>query len=122
MAGALIDWRNDAQDAPAAVENILADLMLHHLALSQGVIDGTHALLEELSPARVEAETATQPSVLSKLGLASTRERALWDSYAERHARFQAMGDAFRDAFGAEFTRAFEAHWARRAGGETSTR
>jgi hypothetical protein len=122
VAAALIDWRNDAQDAPAAVENILADLMRHHLSLSQGVIEGTQTLLEELSPARLEAETAQQPSVLSRLGLASARERALWEAYAERHARLEAAGDAFRDVFGAEFTRAFEAHWQRRAGGDTSMR
>jgi hypothetical protein len=122
VAAALIDWRDDAQDAPAAVENILADLMLHHLALSQGVIEGTQRLLEELSPARLEAETAQQPSVLSRLGLASARERALWDAYAERHARLEAAGDAFRDVFGAEFTRAFEAHWQRRGGDDTSSR
>lgn len=122
VAAALIDWRNEAQDAPAAVENILADLMLHHLALSQGVIEGIHTLLEELSPARLEAETAEQPSVLSKLGLASARERALWEAYSERHARLAAAGDAFRDVFGAELTRAFQAHWQRRGGGDTSAR
>jgi type VI secretion system protein ImpI len=121
VAAALLDWRDDAADAPTAVENILADLMLHHLALSQGVMEGTHVLLDELSPARVEAENGPTPSMLARVGLGPPRERALWEAYVERHAEFEAGGEAFRDAFGVELTKAYAAHWGR-GGGESSTR
>jgi hypothetical protein len=117
VAAALLDWRSDAQDAPIAIESILADLMQHHHALSHGALEGTRALLDELSPGRVQATTEHASSVLSRLGLASTRERELWQTYAERHASFDGGGDLFQDAYGTEFTRAYEARWRERGGG-----
>jgi hypothetical protein len=108
LATALLDWRDDAQDAPRAVEHILADLMLHHLALSQAALEGTRALLDELSPRRIEAQQP-EAGVLSRL--TGSRERTLWESFAERHAQLEAVGRSFRQIFGEEFTRAFAAHF-----------
>gem|GEM_PF-1249445 len=121
VAAALLDWRNDAQDAPRAVENILADLMLHQLSLTQGAIEGTRALLDELSPARIDAGSRHEPSMLSRLGLAATRERELWDAYVTRHAELGAAREAFRDLFGTELTRAYAAHF-RERGSEPAAR
>jgi predicted component of type VI protein secretion system len=110
VAAALLDWRNDHQDAPRAVEHILADLMLHHLALSQAALEGTRALLDELSPARIESQQpAPTPTMLSRLGLAGTREKDLWEAFARRHADLEAIGRAFRTLFGDSFTRAYVA-------------
>jgi predicted component of type VI protein secretion system len=120
VAAALLDWRNAAEDAPVAIENILADLMLHHLALSQGVIEGTHTLLEELSPAQIEANAGQTTNLLSRLGLAA-KERGLWEAYEQRHAAFDTPGPAFEDVFGGEFARAYAARWGQRGGGGTST-
>ena len=108
VATALLDWRDDAQDAPRAVEHILADLMLHHLALSQAALEGTRALLDELSPKRIEAQQP-EAGVLSRL--TGSHERTLWESFAERHAQLEAVGRSFREIFGEEFTRAFAAHF-----------
>ena len=108
VATALLDWRDDAQDAPRAVEHILADLMRHHLALSQAALEGTRALLDELSPRRIEAQQP-EAGVLSRL--TGSRERTLWESFAERHAQLEAVGRSFRQIFGEEFTRAFAAHF-----------
>lgn len=108
VAAALLDWRNDHQDAPRAVEHILADLMLHHLALSQAALEGTRALLDELSPARIESQQpAPTPTMLSRLGLAGAREKDLWEAFARRHADLEALGRSFRALFGEQFTRAY---------------
>lgn len=110
VAAALLDWRNDHQDAPRAVEHILADLMLHHLGLSQAALEGTRALLDELSPARIESQQpAPTPTMLSRLGLAGTREKDLWEAFARRHADLEAIGRTFRTLFGDSFTRAYAA-------------
>jgi predicted component of type VI protein secretion system len=111
VAAALLDWRNDDQDAPRAVEHILADLMLHHLALSQAAIEGTKALLDELSPAQLDRQQPRTPSMLSRLGLPGARERALWESFVDRHAELAAAGSSFRELFGEHFSRAYSAHF-----------
>jgi hypothetical protein len=111
VAAALLDWRNDDQDAPRAVEHILADLMLHHLALAQAALEGTKALLDELSPARIENRHPANPSMLTRLGLLGARERELWDTYLARHADLAAAGRAFREIFGETFTRAYAVHY-----------
>jgi hypothetical protein len=111
VAAALLDWRNADQDAPRAVEHILADLMLHHLALSQAAIEGTRALLDELSPGRLEGQQPRTPSMLTRLGIPGARERALWEAFVDRHAELQAAGRSFRDLFGDSFSRAYAAHY-----------
>ena len=108
VAAALLDWRNEDQDAPRAVEHILADLMLHHLALAQAALEGTRALLDELSPARIDGQRpAPTPTMLSRLGLASTRDKDLWEAFARRHAELESVGRTFRALFGDHFTRAY---------------
>jgi hypothetical protein len=111
VAAALLDWRNDDHDAPRAVEHILADLMLHHLALSQAALEGTKALLDELSPANIEGAQVRTPSMLSRLGLTEPPERALWETFADRHAELAAAGRSFRELFGEQFSRVYAAHW-----------
>lgn len=108
VAAALLDWRNDDQDAPRAVEQILADSMLHHLGLSQAALDGTRALLAELSPLQIESQQpSASPTMLSRLGLASSREKELWEAFERRHAELESAGRTFRALFGEQFTRAY---------------
>lgn len=110
VAAALLDWRNDDADAPRAVEHILADLMLHHLALSLAAIEGTRGLLDELSPARIEGQQTQTPTMLSRLGLGG-REKALWEAFAQRHAELESVGRTFRELFGEQFSRAYAGHY-----------
>lgn len=118
VAAALLDWRSEQHDAPRAVEHILADLMLHHLALSQAALEGTRALLDELSPARIEsARPAPAPTLFSRLGLADTREKESWEAFTRRHAELEAVGRTFRTLFGDSFTRAYLAHLPTRGSG-----
>jgi predicted component of type VI protein secretion system len=108
VAAALLDWRNPAMDAPMAVEHILADLMLQQLGTLHAALDGTRALLDELSPGRLDAGVPRSPSVLSRLGLAGGRERLLWEAFEQRHAAL-AAGSNFRELFGEAFGRAYQA-------------
>jgi predicted component of type VI protein secretion system len=85
--------------------------MLHHLALSQAALEGTKALLDELSPANIEGAQVRTPSMLSRLGLAEPPERALWETFADRHAELAAAGRSFRELFGEQFSRVYAAHW-----------
>jgi hypothetical protein len=105
VASALLSFRDGAEDAPSAVEHILADLMLQQLAMSEAALDGTRALLEELSPARLEARQPQPDTILSRL--AGNRERALWDSFCERHARLETDRELLRALFGSSFSRAY---------------
>ena len=54
VAMALLHWREPSFDAPKAIEGIFADLMIHQVALLDGVMQGVRALLDELSPDNVE--------------------------------------------------------------------
>src|SRR5207253_772669 len=71
LAAALLNPKDRSLDGPQAVEGILADLMLHQLALLEGVMRGVRALLEELSPENVEGQADAGPLSLG-------RHRALW--------------------------------------------
>jgi hypothetical protein len=105
VASALLSFRDGAEDAPSAVEHILADLMLQQLALVEGALDGTRALLDELSPTRLEAHQPQPETILSRL--AGNRERALWDTFRERHARLGTDRVLLSELFGASFSRAY---------------
>jgi len=105
VASALLSFRDGAEDAPSAVEHILADLMLQQLALIEGALDGTRALLEELSPARLEAREPQPEGILSRL--AGNRERALWETFRERHAQLATNRELLRQLLGPSFARAY---------------
>jgi type VI secretion system protein ImpI len=107
LAQALLNPKDRHFDAPQAVEGILADLMLHQLALLEGVMRGVRALLEELSPDNVENQTAGG----SILG----RHKALWTKYLEIYENVSEERQAFSVIFGAEFTEAYRQH--RQTGG-----
>jgi type VI secretion system protein ImpI len=109
LAAALLDPKDRSYDAPQAVEGILADLMLHQLALLEGVMRGVRALLEELSPENVEQRTGG--------GLSFARHRALWSKYLELYENVSEERQAFSVIFGPEFTAAYRQY---RTGGDGS--
>jgi hypothetical protein len=110
IAAALLDWRNPAQDAPAAVENIFADLVLQQVMLEEGALRGVRALLRELSPDRIEQSADGSGRIGT---LFSGRHRALWEHYAARHQELEDANEALTDLFGAEFARAYQRYWNR---------
>jgi len=109
LAAALLDPKDRALDASQALEGILADLMIHQLALLEGVMRGVRALLEELSPENVEAQAGGRLS----LG----RHKALWSKYVELFANVSEERQAFAVIFGEEFTAAYRQY---RSGGDST--
>jgi len=109
LAAALLDPKSKAFDAPQAVEGILADLMLHQLALLEGVMRGVRALLQELSPDNVENQVGG--------GMSLTRHRALWNKYLEIYDGVSEERQAFAVIFGPEFAEAYRQY--RRTGGHS---
>ncbi len=105
VAAALLDWRNDHYDAPEVVEGIFADLVTHQLALVDGITRGVQALLEEISPERVEAifEAERPGGMPALLG----RYRGLWQTYkthygalkSERRALELVLGEGITDSY-----------------------
>jgi hypothetical protein len=108
MAMALLNPKDRSFDAPNAVEGILADLMLHQLALLEGVMRGVRALLEELSPENIERNAGTHLPFGKYKALWQTYERIFEDLYEERQT--------FAVLFGPDFTAAYRQY---RAGKQT---
>jgi type VI secretion system protein ImpI len=112
VATALLNFRDPSLDAPAAVEGIFADLMIHQVALLDGVMRGVKALLEELSPENIER---TAPAERRTLGLPlGGRHKALWETYCERYAELSEESETFARILGAEFAEAYREYTRRR--------
>jgi predicted component of type VI protein secretion system len=120
VAAALLDWREPAQDAVLAVENICADLVFQQVNLQQGALEGAQRLLSELSPQRIERELE-EPRGRSALALFSSRYRGLWEEYAARHQDLEAARERFAELFGPEFTGAYRRYWDRGASASDPT-
>ena len=108
LAVALLNPKDRSFDAPQAVEGILADLMLHQLAMLEGVMRGVRALLEELSPHNVEHQAGG--------GISLSKHKALWNKYLEIFENVSEERQAFSLIFGPEFTAAYRQY--RQTGGE----
>jgi type VI secretion system protein ImpI len=111
LALALLDFREQALDAPKAIEGIFADLMIHQVALLDGVMRGVRALLDELSPATLEERVAPQGAF--GLDLSNARSKALWAAYSERYANLADDEQALMRIFGPEFTEAYREYRSR---------
>lgn len=106
LAAALLNPKDRSFDGAQAVEGILADLMLHQLALLEGVMRGVRALLEELSPDNVEAQAG---------GTVLNKHKALWSKYCELYENISEERQAFALIFGPDFTAAYRQY--RQGGG-----
>jgi type VI secretion system FHA domain protein len=97
---ALLDPRADGR---RALEEAVADLTLHQVAVLEATQAAARALLERLAPPALEAEDAGG-------GLfAGSAEKRLWLAYKKRHAQLLAqLEDDFDSAFGIAFARAYE--------------
>jgi type VI secretion system protein ImpI len=109
LARVLLDFRNGSPDAPRDVEGAFADLMIHQVALLNGVMNGVKSLLAELSPSAIE-RYAEDPRRRGGGGLqiGPFRYRQLWELYAERHSDLaDEEREAFGLIFGPDFSRAY---------------
>jgi type VI secretion system protein ImpI len=115
VAMALLHWREPSFDAPKAIEGIFADLMIHQVALLDGVMQGVRALLDELAPEHIEKTLdAREPRGPLGLHLAMGRYKALWETYRERFEQISEEKQAFSHIFGPEFTEAYREYRRRR--------
>ena len=115
VAMALLHWREPSFDAPHAIEGIFADLMIHQVALLDGVMQGVRALLEELSPDNIEKMAdEREPRGPLGLNLAMGRYKALWETYRDRFEELAEEKQAFSHIFGSEFTEAYREYRRRR--------
>jgi len=115
VAAALIDWRDPSLDATKAVEGIFADLMLHQVALLDGVMQGVRALLDEFSPENIQRMVEDREP-RSPLGIhLGGRHKALWEAFCERHEQLSEEKQAFGHIFGPEFTEAYRQYRRRRS-------
>jgi type VI secretion system protein ImpI len=117
VAMALLDPRDPSFDASQAVEGILADLVLHQVAMLDGVMQGVRALLEELSPQNIEAALAEHGAA----GLFGAKQRACWTEYCERFARIADEREALGVIFGKDFAEAYRQYRRRSRGGPQGT-
>lgn len=104
VASALLDWRDPSFDAPAAIEGIFADLMLHQVALLDGVMRGVRAMLDDLSPDNIEK------AVAERGGISLSRYRVLWQAFQERFEQLSNESEVFARIFGGEFAEAYREH------------
>lgn len=112
VASVLLDFREGAEDASQSLENSLAELTQHQMAMLEGVMQGVRALLEDLSPDAILAAAETRRSSLRLGG----RERDAWDEYCQRYERLSDESQAFSRIFGDEFAQAYR-HYRRRSSG-----
>lgn len=102
VAAALLDWRNQDFDPPRVLESIFADLVMHHVAVVEGMMRGVQALLDELSPESIQRSLAEHGSP-AMLG----RYRALWQTFKARHDELERQSRSFELAFGEEFAASY---------------
>lgn len=111
VAAALLDFKDPSQDSAAAIEGIFADLMVHQVALLDGVLQGVRALLDELSPDGIEEAVDDNATALSRtLG----RHRALWQEFRARFEELSGEKQAFQRIFGPEFATVYQQHGKKR--------
>jgi type VI secretion system protein len=105
----LLDWQVGGPHRTQELVGVYADLMIHQVALINGVMEGARGLLARLDPGQIErAVTAAWP----------TRGAALWRHYMQRHRELMESERSITEAvFGPEFARAYA-----EVGGEGSRR
>ncbi len=105
LAAALLDWRDRSMDAPVAIEGIFADLMIHQVALLDGVMQGVRGLLEQLSPENIEREA--EPQAAFTLDRSKAKYKAIWETYCQLYDQLAEEKQAFAHIFGPQFTEAY---------------
>lgn len=95
----LLDWQVGGPHRTQELVGVYADLMIHQVALINGVLEGARGLLARLEPGAIERQvTAAWP----------TRGAALWKQYMQRHRELLESDRLLTEAmFGPEFARAY---------------
>ena len=103
FAEQLLRWDEDTTAVRNRLRMSFAELMMHQVALLNGVMSGVKALLTELAPATIERAATKEKSRLK--GLAGFLSRIdPWTTYKKRHSDLaDEENERFRLLFGKEF-------------------
>jgi type VI secretion system protein ImpI len=104
LAAGLLDWNDQTTDGPRAIEATFADLMIHQVAILDGVMRGVKSLLHELSPTAIEGLADKK----GRGGFGPFRFEGLWKTFVERHSDLaDEEKETFGLIFGPEFVQAY---------------
>jgi type VI secretion system protein ImpI len=99
LARALLDPADRTFDAPRTLEGVFADLMMHQMAVLDGMMRGVRALLEQLSPQSI----ASQAGHSFPIG----QKKAYWETYVRKFEELYEERNTFAIVFGPEFAAAY---------------
>lgn len=118
LAAGLLDWTRPDEGEAADIESTFANLMIHQVAMLNGVMNGVKQLLEELSPKSVEA--ALEKKKGDSLTMGPFRFKALWKLFEQRHGDLASEDrHVFSLLFGRRFAEAYGRFQGERVGGHT---
>lgn len=121
LARLLLDWRKPASEGPERIESTLADLMIHQVALLNGVMTGVRSMLFELSPAELERKAEDPHFNPGGVGMGPYRYKSLWKAYEKAHGDLAGEDrQVFSVLFGRQFAQAYEHYYGQ--GGIDATR
>ncbi|MGZ3448128.1 MAG: type VI secretion system-associated FHA domain protein [Polyangiales bacterium] len=104
LSAASLDWSEAGNEAPRQIESTFADLMIHQVAMLDGVMRGVKSLLEELAPAAIERLAEKKGG----LGFGPFRFEKLWKAYSDRHSDLaDEEKETFSLIFGKQFVKAY---------------
>jgi type VI secretion system protein ImpI len=108
LARWLLDWHDEYAAGHQALEGAFADLMIHQIAMLNGVMRGVKALLQELSPAVLEGFLQQARTNGAGWTFGPFRYRALWHLFRSRHADVDdGERRIFTLLFGGDFAQAY---------------
>ena len=109
LAARVLDWGDPSNDGSRAIESTFAEVMVHQVAMLNGVMRGVRSLLAKLAPASIEAEIANpRRRAASGMQLGPFRYKTLWELYIEIYGDFaEDEKQAFMLIFGPEFVHAY---------------
>jgi type VI secretion system (T6SS) FHA protein len=109
LAARILEWADESNEGPRAIESTFAEVMVHQVAMLNGVMRGVRSLLAKLAPASIEAELGNpRRRTAGGMQLGPFRYKTLWELYAEIYGDFaEDEKQAFMLIFGPEFVHAY---------------
>jgi type VI secretion system protein ImpI len=109
LAARVLDWSDPSNEGSRAIESTFAEVMVHQVAMLNGVMRGVRSLLAKLAPASIEAELSNpRRRNAGGMQLGPFRYKTLWELYQEIYGDFaEDEKQAFMLIFGPEFVHAY---------------
>jgi len=105
LASCMLDWTADSSTS-GAVASTFADVMIHHVAMLNGVMMGVNCLLSELSPQLIAR--SCEKRMGRRLFGQTPSYKLLWGSFVERFSDLaDEQNETFRLVFGPDFAAAY---------------